>query len=334
MAANQTVLDPYYIKVDRVTMDVMCSFIGLVFFLGISGNTVVVLVHRKIKEKSATDWMIFYIAICDIMALLNLPLYVSQMEGYWAQYRFPKALCKVHFLNFNSVAMASYLFTACTALERYCKVVLSKEVFSPVRAKWMSIPVFIVSYGTGTLSALAVTNNPNGHCGFDREVTHFNNLSYGSLLFVAFSSSLVMAICYIRTGVFLVSKMKEITQSGNNESFMRSYRNMIQTTKMLAVVTIVFLISANAPYFVGFVVSFTVQPTREPWLSIVFVLSVMFVVNNFSNPFLYMGMSTSFRQRSMAIFHSCCRNKYEASKESSKSTQGTTIPAITSSEHS
>lgn len=324
MQQNQTVVvvDPYYTVVHPLTMDLIAVFVSVSFCLGISGNTLVILVHQKIKEKSATDWMIFYIAVCDILSLLSMPMYICQIKLYWQKYRFPDILCKLQFVHSNSISMASFLFCSCTALERYSKVVASKEIFTSVRAKWLSIPVFVVSYGIGSLAFKAVTNNANGHCSFDIEVIHFSNICYGSVLFVAFSASIVMSICYIRTGVFLLDKMKEIAQSGNNDNFSRSNRNMIQTTKMLAIMTIVFLFSANSPYISGFIVTFT-TPSGEPWMSLLFMLSGMFVVNNFFNPFLYMAMSITFRRRSAEVLHSCRRSKYEADSEISRSTQDT-----------
>lgn len=318
MEENQTVFDPYYVRVNEITRDAVSVFVSLSFLLGVSGNILVVLVHRKIKEKSVTDWMIFYIAVCDILSLLNMPMYICQVEAYWT-IGFPDILCKLHIFNSNSVSMASYFFCASTALERYFKIVASKDIFTQVRAKWLWIPMFVLSYGLGALAIKAVKNNANGHCSFDLEAKYLSTITYGSVMFVAVASSIIITLCYIRIGVYLVSKMKDIAQSLSNDAFAKSYKNSIQTTKMLAVVTVVFLFSANAPYVTGFIVSVT-PPTQEPWMSVVFVFSAMFVVNNFVNPFLYMLMSTSFRQRSAEVMRSCCGNKYAISEKTSTKT--------------
>lgn len=75
---------------------------------------------------------------------------------------------------------------------------------------------------------------------------------------------------------------------------------------MLAVVTVVFLFSANVPYVIGVIMTIH-QPTKEPEMSVMFILSISFFFNNFFNPLLYIAMSESFRRRSKQLFASCCR---------------------------
>lgn len=313
------VLNPFYLSVHSVTLDVASVFISLSTILGVSGNTLVVLVHRRIKEKLVTDYMIYYIAVCDIMLLSNMPMYICQLEGYWA-IGFPDFLCKLHIFNTNSVSMASYMFCACTAIERHFKVVYSKEIFSPTLVKFIWVPIFVSSYGMGSLAFWAVKNNANGHCSFDFDVPHIPTITYLLVEILAFSSSVVIALCYIRVGIYLVTKMKDLARSSNNDAFARTSKNTIQTTKMLSIVTVVFLFSANAPYFSALIQTFS-PASDEPWMSIQLIFSTMFLVNTFFNPFLYMGMSTSFRKRSLAVLRSCCgqKSKYVMSEEISKS---------------
>lgn len=245
--SNISVADPFYVNVYEWTKHSTSVFVSASFLLGIPGNLLVVLVHCRIKEKTVTDWMLFYIAICDIMSLINAPLYVLQFQKVWALGA-PDFLCKFHYFNLNSVSMASYFCCAGTALERYYKVVYSREIFSPKCAKVVWVPIFIISFSIGALTILAVANNANGHCMYDVNVRYLSTIEYALILSVAFMSSIVMSTCYIKIGMFLTRKMKEI---GRAVSMSKSYRNTIQTTKMLGILTTVFLISANVPYISG-----------------------------------------------------------------------------------
>lgn len=306
MANNSTVniLDPFYANVYEWSAHTTTIFLSVSFILGIPGNLLVVAVHRKIKEKSVTDWMIFYIAVCDILSLFNAPLYIVQFEKLWPL-GFPNFLCKYHYFNVNSVALASYVCCACTALERYFKVVHSKEAFSIKQAKCMWIPIALLCFGLGTVSIFAVNNNQNGHCMYDMKARYLTTIEYAIMLFVAVLSSIIMTVCYIRTGVFLLSKIRTTKRYEASTSFSKSHRNTIQTTKILAIVTIVFLFSANVPYITGVLFS-SKEPETEPEMSIMLFLAITFFINNFINPFLYMAMSAIFRQRTRSLMQGCC----------------------------
>lgn len=306
MANNSTVviLDPFYVNVYEWTTHALTIFISLSFMFGLPGNCLVVAVHCKIKDKTVTDWLIFYIAVSDMLSLTNAPLYIVQFEKFWP-IGFPNFLCKYHYLNVNSVAMASYVWCACTAFERYCKVVCSKEAFTMTQTKYMWIPIFLVCFGLGSVSIFAVNNNGNGHCMYDMKVRYLSTIEYAIMLFVAVLSSIVMTFCYIRIGVFLLKKMRETQKYGASTGFSKRQRNTIQTTKILAIVTIVFFFSANLPYIIGVLFSSN-RPDTEPLMSIMIILAVTFFINNVINPFLYMAMSEVFRKRSTALFGKFC----------------------------
>ena len=73
MAENSTVVDPFYTQVYDWTKHGLSIFVSISFLLGVPGNSLVVMVHTRIKDKSVTDWMIFYVAVCDILSLINVP---------------------------------------------------------------------------------------------------------------------------------------------------------------------------------------------------------------------------------------------------------------------
>lgn len=318
MSNNTTVINPFYSYVNEWTKHGASIFVSLSFVLGIPGNILVLLVHKNIKEKTVTDWMIFYIAVCDIMSLLNAPLYVCQFQGYWLL-GFPNFLCKYHYTNLNSVTMAAYIFTACTAVERLAKVVFSKEIFSTTVAKYVWIPVFLVSFGMGSLTIWTVNNNANNYCMYNVEGWFLATIEYALVFLTAFISSIIMTACYIKIGMFLIKKMREMSSA----TFAKSYRNTVHTTKMLAIVTVVFLFSANVPHVV--VIALTInEPTKEPEMSVTIFLGLTFFINNFFNPILYMGMNETFRKRVKHLFRVCCSSRYAPSEEGTGSSRTAT----------
>ena len=308
MEDNITVIDPYYVSVHQTTKHVASAFVSISFLLGVPGNILVLLEHIRMTRKLTVDWMIFYMAVCDILSLMVLPVFIVQIQGYWAEIGLPEVLCKLHIFNSNSASMSSYFFCACTALERFYKVVLSKDLFSIRQAQFIWLPGFMMCYGLGLSSFLTVTNNANGHCMVDVNKRTVSMVAYGSVMVIALVSSLIMTVCYLGIGVFLLRRTKELSQSCLNVNFVRRYQSTIQMTKMLAFVTIIFLLSADIPYIAGFSIMIE-HPQDEPALSLVFLLSISFVVNNFINPFLYYNMNSSFRQRTKAILRLvCCSN--------------------------
>ena len=310
MEDNITVIDPYYVSVHQTTKHVASAFVSISFLLGVPGNILVLLEHIRMTRKLTVDWMIFYMAVCDILSLMVLPVFIVQIQGYWAEIGLPEVLCKLHIFNSNSASMSSYFFCACTALERFYKVVLSKDLFSIRQAQFIWLPGFMMCYGLGLSSFLTVTNNANGHCMVDVNKRTVSMVAYGSVMVIALVSSLIMTVCYLGIGVFLLRRTKELSQSCLNVNFVRRYQSTILMTKMLAFVTIIFLLSADIPYITGFSIMI-VNPNKEPVRSLIFFLSISFVVNNFINPFLYYNMNSSFRQRTKAILSIMCCSKSE-----------------------
>lgn len=312
---------PLFASIDVWASNAVCILIVLSILIGLPGNILVVLVHINIVRKTVTDWMIFYLAVSDIMSLLSGPMFILQAQGYKG---FPDIVCKLYYVDSSSVSMAAYMFCACTALERYFKVVLSKEMLSYNQARFMWVPVVLVSFGIGSIMFWAVKTKANGYCVYDGNVKYLVLTEYILITTVTVISSIIMAVCYIRVGVFLIGKMKEISKNGNKESFMKNYENTIQTTKMLTIVTVVFFISSNVPYSLGIVISIN-SPKTEPAMSIIYFFANIVFINNFFNPILYMIMSETFRNRSKDIVrYCCCRSKYELSEARSTTTPDTT----------
>lgn len=143
---------------------------------------------------------------------------------------------------------------------------------------------------------------------YDMKMRHLAELGYLLVVFVAIVASGCMLVCYASIGGYLLRKMKDISNSNGNSTFAKSCENTIKTTKMLAIVTTVFLFSANVPYVTNSIIAKNMS-NKEPHMTIMFVLSTGFVINNFFNPIIYLIMCSTFRQRSLIILRSCFLNR-------------------------
>ncbi|XP_075701343.1 C-C chemokine receptor type 10 [Rhinoderma darwinii] len=101
---------------------------SLVFLIGISGNTLVLLTYGFAKRiKSMTDIYLINLAVADLLLLLTLPfLSISAVKG-WV---FGNDMCKVvqgvYAINFFS----GFLFLTCISVDRYIEIVRAVEALT------------------------------------------------------------------------------------------------------------------------------------------------------------------------------------------------------------
>lgn len=294
------VLDPLYLVIGDGTKYAVTVFLSMSFAIGVPGNILVVLVHASTTPKSVTDWMIFYLAVCDLIYLLTAPLFITQFLDTWPQFA-PDFLCKLLYFGGSLATVASYVFCACIAVERYIKVAGKQNIVmcleKSVRYFW--IPVVIFSTTVTSTKLATVSNNEKGHCSYEVDDTDLVVTEYVIMLSLASVTSLVMCVCYIATGVLLIKKKNEYLKSSLNTEAMATHKSLVKVTKTLAVVTAVFFITANLSQSSGLFISHGI--TQEPLLSISFFLRLLYFVNAFLNPFIYFFMYGKFKRRSKYI---------------------------------
>lgn len=297
---STTLLEPLHLVVGVGTKAAVATLLCVSFVVGMPGNILVCLVHASFAQRSSTDWMIFYIAVCDVMTLLTVPVFITQIFGTLSQVS-PNFLCKLHFFGANLALIASYLFCACTAVERYVKVAGKHRIDALFRkcARHMWIPVLIFSSVVTSTKLVTVTENGKGHCIYGVNERDLVFIEYVTMLSIASASSAAMCVCYIATGVILIRKSKEFTKSSLNTDAVSTHKSLVKITKALVIVTVVFLISANLPQASGLL--FSHETPQEPILSIAYMLRNCNFFNTFLNPFIYYFMYSKFKQRSKYI---------------------------------
>ncbi|XP_069808571.1 C-C chemokine receptor type 10 [Dendropsophus ebraccatus] len=93
----------------------------LVFLIGISGNTLVLLTYGFAKRiKSMTDIYLINLAMADLLLLLTLPfLSISAVKGWVFGSEICKVVQGVYAINFFS----GFLFLTCISVDRYIEIV-------------------------------------------------------------------------------------------------------------------------------------------------------------------------------------------------------------------
>uniref|UniRef100_A0A8C6XL10 C-C motif chemokine receptor 4 n=1 Tax=Naja naja TaxID=35670 RepID=A0A8C6XL10_NAJNA len=94
---------------------------SLVFLLGLTGNTLVVLVLLKYKRlKSMTDIYVLNLAISDLLFVLGLPFWSYFMADSWV---FGDTLCKVSSWIFQIGFFSGIFFIMLMSIDRYLAIV-------------------------------------------------------------------------------------------------------------------------------------------------------------------------------------------------------------------
>ena len=113
------------IRIDSTVIDwcriVLIIYMVLVAILAVSGNGIIILVGRKNRCKTSTDWLVCFMAANDLtFAIINIPVHISLQLGSW-KFLGSDTLCKVHVFVERMTMYSSTLLLCIVALDRYWK---------------------------------------------------------------------------------------------------------------------------------------------------------------------------------------------------------------------
>ncbi|XP_073428995.1 C-C chemokine receptor type 10 [Dendrobates tinctorius] len=122
---------------------------SLVFLVGISGNSLVLLTYVFAKKiKSMTDIYLINLAMADLLLLLTLPFLSASAVKGWV---FGNEMCKVvqgvYAINFFS----GFLFLTSISVDRYIAIVRAVETLtmrqkSIYKSKWITLSLWSISF--------------------------------------------------------------------------------------------------------------------------------------------------------------------------------------------
>ncbi|XP_053323142.1 C-C chemokine receptor type 9 [Spea bombifrons] len=117
-----------------------------VFFLGLFGNGLIVIVYLTYKRlKTMTDTYLINLAIADILFLMTLPFWAISASHEWIFYTIP---CKIVNSMYTITVYSGMLLLACISVDRYIAIVQATKAQryrtrSIILSKLVSLSVWI-----------------------------------------------------------------------------------------------------------------------------------------------------------------------------------------------
>ncbi|XP_046898397.1 galanin receptor type 1b [Hypomesus transpacificus] len=279
---------------------------GCIFFLGIVGNTLVMIVIGKIKSRrsrSTTNIFILNLSIADLSFLLFCVPFQATIYSL-PEWIFGAFLCKsVHY--FVTVSMLVSIFTlVAMSVDRYIAVVLSKKApcirnkrnaLIGVCAIWSLSFIFAVPVAQHQI----LTNHPdapNSSFCWEIWVSGVSKHTYKlTILVIGYLLPLVLIICcYAKVLFHLHNKMKNMSKKSES-----SKRKTAQT--VLLVVT-AFLICWMPHHIIAMWVEFGMFPLNDASFAFRIISHCLAYGNSCVNPILYAFLSENFRKACRQVF--------------------------------
>ena len=274
------------------------TYMGVVGVVGTIGNTLVIVVELREKKKSVTDCFVLYLAIFDVLSLtITVPLFVIQLLGLWNSVSSSFG-CKFLYWAVNALNMSSAAVISLIGIERLSMTSGTMDIFTPFRACVLSNVVFGVSSLLASPAFVYAKRDRTGYCIFDQSFRAFTSVSYGITFTVAIVSTIITAYTYTKIGKYLKGKIYPV--NGQDErrhiSFCRNLRQVQRVTLTMALVTIVFFVSTTLPSAAGLILVCLQVNEVSAGRTLIFLLVRLYMINNCSNPLLYIYLNSKFRE--------------------------------------
>ncbi|KAH3836823.1 hypothetical protein DPMN_110199 [Dreissena polymorpha] len=280
------------------------AFIALAMLLGLPGNILVVLVHRKITTPTATDWVVFYLAVCDIASLAVCgPSYMLISSKVWNNFM-PSFFCSLHFVIMHTCYIASTSLITASAVIRRSVMITNQEPISARKSQLFGAISILLAIGLGSPSFVLNKNSPSGYCYYDQQKAQLQTIVYGVYLLIILISNVVTCVCYLN----IIPKFRNAarvapTGLGNiNDAFIRTRQAARKATICLALVFVVFLFTQAVPFIFVIIVSASNHNVGVTMSTLSFLLTRLYFINNFANPLIYLWINSRFRNRARSLF--------------------------------
>lgn len=215
---------------------------SLTFFLGITGNTLLLLVIRKKRKRSTNDFFIINLALADLTFLLfSLPINILVL----GKMNFPESFCQFTW-PMMTISNNVSIFTMCSMAIYRCRVIVH-----PLRpkVKQKSVLFWIVALWVTSLLAIVplmivAKSSPGGWCYEDWPSKKQRQAYTASLVVIQYILPLlIIAFAYIRIAfdlkfphLFVQEQSKYVSRSVTRQ------QEDIRVIKTLATVVILFAI--------------------------------------------------------------------------------------------
>ncbi|XP_030622351.1 galanin receptor type 1b [Chanos chanos] len=279
---------------------------GCIFFLGIIGNSLVMIVIGRIKSRrsrSTTNIFILNLSIADLSFLLFCVPFQATIYSL-PEWVFGAFLCKfVHY--FVNVSMLVSIFTlVAMSVDRYIAVVLSKK--SPcIRNRRNALigvcVIWILSFifAVPAVKLHKLTHDPrapnSSFCWEEWNEKTAKQTYKVTILVIGYLLPLVLiTCCYTKVLYHLHKKIKNMSK--------KSERSKRKTAQTVLLVVAAFLICWMPHHIIAMWVEFGVFPLNEASFVFRIVAHCLAYGNSCVNPILYAFLSENFRKACRQVF--------------------------------
>ncbi|XP_076137272.1 melanin-concentrating hormone receptor 1 [Alosa pseudoharengus] len=280
---------------------ILPSIFGIICFLGIVGNCIVIYtIMKKTKcraKQTVPDIFILNLSIVDLLFLLGMPFLIHQLmgDGSWC---FGAAMCTViTALDSNSQTVSTYILTVMT-LDRYLATVhpiRSKAVRTPCVAGALVALVWALSLLsiTPVLMYSGLMPLPGGQVGC---ALLLPNPAWDIYWFTLYQFVLAFALPLIVICVVFFKILQHMSTAVAPLPPRSLRLRTKKVTRMAVAICLAFFV-CWAPYYILQLIHLGVQQP-SPAFSYAYNIAIsMGYANSCINPFLYIILSETFKRR-------------------------------------
>ncbi|XP_010303820.2 growth hormone secretagogue receptor type 1-like [Balearica regulorum gibbericeps] len=312
----------------------------VLFFLGVSGNLITIVIFRRSQEMRTTVSMyLSSMALSDMLIFLGLPSDLYRLWKY-KPYIFGDFLCKFFIYLSETCTYCTILHITTVSVERYfaiCFPLKAKATITKCRVKW----VILVLWGFSLLTAgpilfLFGVEHRNGSLPQESwECRSIERMARTGLLetmtWVSTIYFFLPMLCLTLLYGLICRKLWRSGQQLSGRQAAARKRSHTQTVKMLAVVVLAFVL-CWLPFHVGrilFAQSEIILYDLTQYFNLIAML--LFYLGASINPILYNVMSHKYRKAMSKILHHKQTRRCRSLARSEKGFfEGTELCSVTS----
>ncbi|XP_075017892.1 growth hormone secretagogue receptor type 1-like [Calonectris borealis] len=284
----------------------------ILFFLGVSGNLITIVIFRRSQEMRTTvNMYLSSMALSDTLIFLGLPSDLYRLWKY-KPYIFGDFLCKFFIYLSETCTYCTILHITTVSVERYfaiCFPLKAKATITKCRVKRVILALWGCSLLTaGPILFLFGVEHPNGSLPQEsRECRSIERVARTGLLetmtWVSTIYFFLPMLCLTLLYGLICRKLRRSGQRLPGCQAAGSKRSHTQTVKMLAIVVLAFVL-CWLPFHVGrilFAQSEIILYDLTQYFNLVAML--LFYLGASINPILYNVMSHKYRKGMSKILH-------------------------------
>ncbi|KAJ7990172.1 hypothetical protein DPEC_G00297560 [Dallia pectoralis] len=285
----------------------------LLFLVGVSGNTMTILIIQRFKDmKTTTNLYLSSMAVSDLLIFLCLPFDIYRLWKY-VPWVFGEAVCRLFYYLSEGCTYATILHITALSMERYlaiCFPLRARVVVTKRRVQYiiMALWAFALLSAAPMLFLVGVEYDNNTHPDYNtRQCKHTSYAISSGQLHTMIWVSTTYFFCPMVCLVFLYGSIGRKLWKSKNDldglSTLTRERSHRQTVRILVVVVLAFVI-CWLPFHIGRNLFAQVNDYDEAKLSQDFNVASMVLcyLSASINPVLYNLMSRKYRAAAHRLF--------------------------------